>query len=119
VQIVLRSRTPQGVEVVLPAIIHAKIVEQHAAVADSNSSTGPSRIRITGDRTCDRAASVSFVVRVISGFWSWVTFSEVPAIIVTAINAQWLLNRDGELVATLRDGRQLRLHREDLAGLIH
>jgi hypothetical protein len=38
---------------------------------------------------------------------------------LTAINAQWLLNRDGELVATLRDGRQLRLHREDLAGLIH
>jgi hypothetical protein len=28
------AATPQGVEVVLPAIIYAKIVEQHAAVAD-------------------------------------------------------------------------------------
>lgn len=37
---------------------------------------------------------------------------------ITAINALWLLDRDGELVATLRDGRQLRLRREDVAALI-
>ncbi|MDQ3632397.1 MAG: hypothetical protein M3417_14225 [Actinomycetota bacterium] len=37
---------------------------------------------------------------------------------VTAINAKWLLNRDGELVATLRDGRRLRLGREDFAALL-
>jgi len=37
---------------------------------------------------------------------------------ITAINARWFLDRDGELVATLRDGRQLRLGRSDLADLI-
>lgn len=37
---------------------------------------------------------------------------------VTAINARWLLERDGKLVATLRDGRQLRLNRADLADLL-
>jgi uncharacterized protein YuzE len=37
---------------------------------------------------------------------------------LTAINAKWLLDRDGELVATLRDGRQLRLARPDVAQLL-
>lgn len=37
---------------------------------------------------------------------------------LTAINAKWLLERDGELVATLRDGRQLRLERQDVADIL-
>ncbi|MDO8185675.1 hypothetical protein Q5424_23485 [Conexibacter sp. JD483] len=37
---------------------------------------------------------------------------------VTVINAKWLLERDGELVATLPDGRRLRLGREDVKGLL-
>ena len=37
---------------------------------------------------------------------------------VTAINARWLLDRDGELIATLRDGRQLRLGREDVQDIL-
>jgi hypothetical protein len=37
---------------------------------------------------------------------------------LTAINAKWLLDRDGELVATLRDGRQLRLAPPEVAGLL-
>jgi hypothetical protein len=37
---------------------------------------------------------------------------------VTAINAQWLLDRDGELVATMRDGRRLRIRRDDVAALL-
>lgn len=37
---------------------------------------------------------------------------------LTAINAKWLLDRDGELVATLRDGRRLRIGREDVAGIV-
>jgi hypothetical protein len=37
---------------------------------------------------------------------------------LTAINARWLLDRDGELVATLADGRQLRLNRQDVADLM-
>ena len=37
---------------------------------------------------------------------------------LTAINARWLLDQDGELVATLRDGRRLRMGRRDVSGLI-
>jgi hypothetical protein len=37
---------------------------------------------------------------------------------LTAINAKWLLERDGEVIATLRDGRRLRLGRDDLAGIL-
>lgn len=37
---------------------------------------------------------------------------------ITAINARWLLDRHGELIATLRDGRLLRLRRDDVPGLI-
>lgn len=37
---------------------------------------------------------------------------------LTAINAKWLLERDGELVATLRDGRRLRLGQGDLADTL-
>lgn len=37
---------------------------------------------------------------------------------MTLINARWLLDRDGELVATLRDGRQLRLLAHDVADLL-
>jgi hypothetical protein len=37
---------------------------------------------------------------------------------VTAINAKWLLDRNGELIATLRDGRQLRVGREDVEDIL-
>lgn len=37
---------------------------------------------------------------------------------LTAINARWLLDRDGELVATLRDGRRLRVGRDDVGRII-
>ena len=37
---------------------------------------------------------------------------------LTAINARWLLDRDGELVATLRDGRRLRIGRRDVSELL-
>ena len=37
---------------------------------------------------------------------------------LSAINAKWLLDRDGELIATLRDGRQLRLRREDVQDIL-
>ncbi len=37
---------------------------------------------------------------------------------ITAINARWLLDRDGELVATLRDGRLLRLAPADVADVL-
>ena len=37
---------------------------------------------------------------------------------ITAVNARWLIDRDGELVASLRDGRQLHLRRADLLDLL-
>jgi hypothetical protein len=37
---------------------------------------------------------------------------------LTAINARWLLDRDGELTATLRDGRRLRLTASDVSDLL-
>lgn len=37
---------------------------------------------------------------------------------ITAINARWVLDRDGVLVATLRDGRTLRLAKADVADLL-
>jgi len=37
---------------------------------------------------------------------------------VTAINARWLLDQHGELVATLRDGRRLRIGRRDVTELL-
>lgn len=37
---------------------------------------------------------------------------------LTAINARWLLDRDGEIVATLRDGRRLTINRADVAHLL-
>lgn len=37
---------------------------------------------------------------------------------LTAINAKWILDRDGELAATLRDGRILRVAAADLAEIV-
>ncbi len=37
---------------------------------------------------------------------------------LTAINARWLLDQHGELMATLRDGRRLRVGRQDVAELL-
>ena len=37
---------------------------------------------------------------------------------LTAVNAKWLLERDGSMTATLRDGRRLRLEATDLHALL-
>gem|GEM_PF-5023594 len=37
VEIVLRTQTPEGIAVVLPAVVYAKVLEEHAAVADLRS----------------------------------------------------------------------------------
>lgn len=37
---------------------------------------------------------------------------------LTAINARWLLDQHGELIATLRDGRRLRIDGRDLAAML-
>ena len=37
---------------------------------------------------------------------------------VTAINARWLVDQNGEPVATLRDGRRSRIGRRDVSELL-
>jgi len=37
---------------------------------------------------------------------------------LTAINARWLLDQHGELVATLRDGRTLRIDWRDVSEIV-
>lgn len=37
---------------------------------------------------------------------------------LTAVNAKWLLDQNGELVATLRDGRRLRVDSQDIAAML-
>jgi uncharacterized protein YuzE len=37
---------------------------------------------------------------------------------LTAVNARWLLERDGSVTATLRDGRRLRLEATDPHALL-
>jgi len=37
---------------------------------------------------------------------------------LTAVNAKWLLERDGSVTATLRDGRRLGLEATDLHALL-
>ena len=37
---------------------------------------------------------------------------------LTAVNAKWLLEREGSVTATLRDGRRLRLEATDLNALL-
>ena len=37
---------------------------------------------------------------------------------LTVVNAKWLLERDGSVTATLRDGRRLRLEATDLDALL-
>jgi hypothetical protein len=34
VEVVLRTETPDGIVVVLPALVYAKVLEEHAGVAD-------------------------------------------------------------------------------------
>lgn len=65
-QIVLRTATPEGIRVVLPAVVYAKVLEEHAAVAD-----------------------LELIFRHEPGVWvlAVVEFGEVPAIIVTVFSA--------------------------------
>ena len=37
---------------------------------------------------------------------------------LTAVNVKWLLERDGSVTATLRDGRRLRLEASDIHALL-
>lgn len=187
-EVVLTTATPEGVIVVLRALVYAKVLEEHAAVADLGLIDRT--IRTPHERHADpRPRRERFLRRELDcGFSRWwssvrslssslpcsplsVPLSDMAVATVhvsaadleltgsyesvgdvlylsavtddksgpaqetpeghavrldgegrvtrlTAINAKLLLNRDGELVATLRDGRRLRLGRDDVADLI-
>jgi hypothetical protein len=66
VEIVLTTSTPESVTVVLPALVYAKILEEHAAVADlalidravpMPTNAGWIRVRIASDSSVRKLAS--------------------------------------------------------------
>ena len=86
-QIVLRTRTPDDVEVVLPALVYAKVVEEHAAVADL--ALIERTVRDPDGRRLDPRPGRERFFRRDAGLWVLVVveFGEVPAIIVTVFAA--------------------------------
>ena len=86
-EIVLRTETPEGIEVVPFAIVYAKILEQHAAVADL--AMIDRTIREPDDRRSDPRPGRERFFRHEAGIWvlAVVEFGELPAIIVTVFSA--------------------------------
>jgi len=87
VEIVLETATPEGIRVVLPALVYAKVLEEHAAVADLELIDRT--IRSPDERRPDpRPGRERFLrrerdVQVLAV----VEFGDVPAIIVTVFSA--------------------------------
>lgn len=87
-EVVLRTKTPEGIEVVLFAIVYAKILEEHAAVADLELIDRT--VRDPDERKPDpRPARERFFrregpIRVLAV----VEFGETPAIIVTVFSVE-------------------------------
>lgn len=86
-EIVLETATPEGVIVVLPALVYAKVVEEHSAVADLDLIDRT--IRAPEERRPDpRPGRERFLRRERSVLvLAVVEFGEVPAIIVTVFAA--------------------------------
>lgn len=85
-EIVLRTETPDGVEVVLFAIVYAKILEEHAAVADL--ALIDRTIRDPDERQPDPRPGRERFFRREADVWvlAVVEFGEQPAIIVTVFS---------------------------------
>ena len=87
-EVVLRTRTPEGVEVILSALVYAKILEEHSAVADLDLIDRT--IREPDERRPDpRPGRERFFrregdLRVLAV----VDFEGVPAIIVTVFSTE-------------------------------
>jgi hypothetical protein len=83
VEIVLRTATPEGIEVVLSALVYAKILEEHTAVADL--ALIDRTIRLPDERRADPRPGRERFFRSETGVQvlAVVEFGEVPAIIVT------------------------------------
>ncbi|MDP2711335.1 MAG: hypothetical protein Q8O56_08955 [Solirubrobacteraceae bacterium] len=86
-EIVLRTRTPDGVDVVLPALVYAKVLEEHPVVADLELIDRT--IREPHEQQPDIRPSRERFFRQEDGLWvlAVVEFGEVPAIIVTVFSA--------------------------------
>jgi hypothetical protein len=67
VEIVLRTETPEGIEVVLMAIVYAKILEEHAAVADL--ALIDRTVRNPDERRSDPRAGRERFLRREAGLW--------------------------------------------------
>ena len=86
-EIVLRTETPEGIVVVLPALVYAKVLEEHAAVADLDLIDRT--VRMPDSRRPDVRADRERFFRREAGILVLVVieFGEVPAIIVTVFAA--------------------------------
>jgi hypothetical protein len=86
VEIVLRTETPEGLEVVLFAIVYAKILEEHAAAADL--ALIDRTIREPDQRWPDPRPGRERFFRRDAGIWvlAVVEFGDGPAIIVTVFS---------------------------------
>ena len=86
-EIVLRTVTPDGIEVVLFAVVYAKILEEHAAVADL--ALIDRTVRAPDERRPDSRPDRERFFRREAGIWvlAVVEFGERPAIIVTVFSA--------------------------------
>lgn len=82
-EIVLRTETPEGIEVVLNAIVYAKIVEEHPMVADLHLIDRTVR-QLDARRPDPRPGRGRFFRQEAGGsVLAVVEFGEPPAIIVT------------------------------------
>lgn len=86
-EIVLRTQTPEGVSVVLPAIVYAKILQEHVAVADLDIIDRT--IREPHERRPDARRGRERFFRREAEPWvlAVVEFGAVPAIIITVFAA--------------------------------
>ena len=82
-EVVLRTRTPEDVEVILSALVYAKILEEHSAVADLDLIDRT--IREPDERRSDPRPDRERFFRCEGDLWvlAVVDFEGVPAIIVT------------------------------------
>jgi hypothetical protein len=87
-EVVLRTRTPDGVEVVLFALVYAKILEEHPAVADLDLIDRT--IREPDERRPDPRPGRERFFRREGDLWvlAVVDFEGVPAIIVTVFSTE-------------------------------
>ncbi|HJS96847.1 MAG TPA: hypothetical protein VJ741_21445 [Solirubrobacteraceae bacterium] len=87
VEIVLRTRTAEDAEVVLPAIVYAKILEEHPNVADLELIDRT--IRQPDERRPDVRPGRERFFRREDRVWAlaMVEFGQAPAIIVTVFSA--------------------------------